>query len=75
MDIKNLQMKHPKARNELPEQVRTRIEEARKKVKKQDGISTENDNSCHYNEKTKLRSDLTAAFPDFPDLALSILRT
>jgi hypothetical protein len=75
MDIKNLQMKHPKARNEFPEQVRIRIEEARKKVKKQDGISTENDDSCHHDEETKLRSSLTFAFPDFPDLALSILKT
>jgi hypothetical protein len=68
-------MKHPKARNEIPEQVKARVEEARKKLKKANDTSIEKNYVCH-NAEIKAESPVTAAvpFPDFPELDLSILK-
>jgi hypothetical protein len=67
-------MKHPKARNEFPEQLRPRIEEARRKLKKLNGTLIRDDGVCNHDEETVATPALAPAFPDFPELNLTILR-
>jgi hypothetical protein len=67
-------MKHPKARNESPEQVRPRIEEARRKVKKSNDTWIEDDDACHPDGVAAADPAFALAFPDFPAMDLSILR-
>jgi hypothetical protein len=68
-------MKHSKARNELPEQVRTRVEEAKKKLNKPHGRSSNgNDFGGHSGEGT-IKPAVALPFPEFPRLELTILRT
>jgi hypothetical protein len=66
------QVKQPKAKIEFPDQVRTRVEEARRKTKKPNGTLPA-ENACEYEDETAVASAVAVAFPDFPKLNLSIL--
>jgi hypothetical protein len=63
-------MKQSKARNELPEHVRTRVEEAKNKLKKVQGRSLNSD----YSGEGTIKPTVALPFPEFPRLELTILR-
>jgi hypothetical protein len=69
-----VQMEHPKAKNEFPEQVRTRIEEARRKQKKPSDTLAGHDNDCEQELETVTTPAAAIAFPEFPTLNLTILK-
>jgi hypothetical protein len=62
--------------NELPEQVRIRVEATKDRLKKADTILKEDSSTYSNNKGTKTRSAASnvVAFPDIPKLDLSILR-
>jgi hypothetical protein len=65
-------VKQPKAKIEYPDQVRTRVEEARRKLKKLNGTLPAEDGCVPYDD-TATASAVPVTFPDFPKLNLSIL--
>jgi hypothetical protein len=67
-------MKHPKARNELPEQVKARVEEARRKLKKSSGTLMESVEACEHDGGVVTTCAAPVAFPAFPELRLTILK-
>jgi hypothetical protein len=67
-------MKHPKAKNELPDQVRVRVEETRRKLRKASTALTENDGALDHDRRTVATQATAVSFPAFPDLSLSILK-
>lgn len=72
-----VQMKHPKAKIEFPEQVRTRVEEARRKLKKPSGTLVEPDDDCENEPEpatTPPVAVVSPVFPEFPELNLTILK-
>jgi hypothetical protein len=67
-------MKQSKARNELPEHVRTRVEEAKNKLKKVQGRSLNGDDISDHSGEGTIKPTVALPFPEFPRLELTILR-
>jgi hypothetical protein len=62
-------------RNKLPEQVRTRVEEAKKKPNKPHSRSLNSDNIRGYSSKGTIKSAVALPFLEFLQLELTILQT
>jgi hypothetical protein len=67
-------MKYSKVKNELPEYVRTRVVEAKKKLKKLHGRLFNSDNIGDYSSEGTIKSTVALLFLEFPQLELTILR-
>jgi hypothetical protein len=65
------QMMHPKARTEFPEDVKTRVEEARRKLKNPGNATLQEEESS---PEKKGGLTMANAFPDFPEFNLTTLR-
>jgi hypothetical protein len=67
-------MKQSKAKNELPKHVRTRVIEAKKKLKKPHSVSFNSDDIGDHSGEGTIKSTVALPFPEFPRLELTILR-